>query len=114
MITYNIDDLYTDGYFFYLRGWIVYTGIPSWQFSKMVTLTSENTSQNIIPEMQLRRDVSSYLQNHHPNTNVDYEQCGFRIKILKQNLPNDYFKINITVKSKEISETVTLKQMIYI
>jgi len=114
-MTYShIDNLYCDGYHFFIQGWILHVGVPSWKFSKKIILFSKNNHIEIVPDIELRPDVSKAFIDPSLNNYINYDHSGFILKILKQNLPNDYFKVTLEIKSPEIKDSVTLTQMIYI
>ena len=114
-MTYShTDNLYCDGYHFFFQGWILHLGIPSWKFQKKIILTSKNNTIQIIPDLELRPDVSKAFIDPSLNTFINYDHSGFILKVLKQNLPNDYFNIKLEIKSNDLTDSVVLKQMIYI
>ena len=114
MTRYYIDSLYCDGYHFFIRGWVLHTGVPSWKFSKKITLFSNTNTIQIIPDIDLRTDVSQVFNDPSTSSYINYDHSGFVLKILKQNLPSDYFKVKIEIKSDDFSDSVILSQMIYI
>ena len=114
MIHSYVDNLFCDGYYFFMRGWILHKEIPSWSLSKKIVLYSNVNTIQIVPDLDLRPDVSQAFNTQGGKDFINYDHSGFVLKVLKQNLPSDYFNVRIEVKCKEISETVNLKNMIYI
>ncbi|MFI5151411.1 MAG: hypothetical protein ACHQRM_16915 [Bacteroidia bacterium] len=111
-----VDNLFCDGYYLFFRGWILHTGVPSWKISKKIVLYSNTHNIQIIPEVNLRPDVSAAFNPAGTSgaNYINYDQAGFVLKILKQNLPNDYFNIRIEINSDSFSDSVTLNRMIYV
>jgi hypothetical protein len=93
-----------------MRGWVMRQGFPSWELSKKIILFSNINTIQIVPLLELRPDVT----NAYNKENINYDHSGFTLKILRQNIPNDYFNIKLEAKSKDFIETIALEQMIYI
>ena len=111
MTHHFIDNLYCDGYHLIIRGWICHIGTPSWELEKKIILHSDINNIEIIPDLDLRSDVTDAFMN---DSKINYDHSGFELKILRQNLPNDYFNVKLEIKSKDINESVSLDQMIYV
>jgi hypothetical protein len=91
-----------DDYSYRMWGWVIVTGVASWQLDLKLDFKGSKYSFSTKPALIYRNDVTVI----NGKGSVNHDNSGFFVEIPKQNIGPDLYDVSFHLRNKDSNESV--------